>query len=329
MAAHRVALAARCLRQLAARAAKAQRGRKLQPGSGAQRSGRLPWMGARRPACARSGRGKRGQQALGVGMARAIQHRAGRAGLDDAAGIEHRYRIAEAIDDAEIVADQQHGEVAPRPAARRAGTGSAPRWSRRAPSWARRATAGRARWPARWRCRLSASCRRRAGADSSSSPGPGGEFPSRPEAPSRDAQAARRSVPRWMRIGSVTWLPIVSAGLSAAAVSWNTTPTRRPRKAGASRSRSWPSKARRCAWTRAAGPSRPSSASTTVDLPDPDSPTSPSTPPGGMDERHAIERLQPARARRIGHRQCLDLQHGIAAVSDQIGQGGVRHARVR
>ena len=27
-----------------------------------------------------------------------------------------------------------------------------------------------------------------------------------------------------MRIGSVTWLPIVSAGLSAAAVSWNTTP---------------------------------------------------------------------------------------------------------
>ena len=51
------------------------------------------------------------------------------------------------------------------------------------------------------------------------------------QAPCRARQAARRSVPRWTRIGSVTWLPIVSAGLSAAAVSWNTTPMRRPRKA--------------------------------------------------------------------------------------------------
>ena len=44
-----------------------------------------------------------------------MQHRAGRAGLDQAPGIEHRYPVAQAIDDAEIVADQQHREAAPRP----------------------------------------------------------------------------------------------------------------------------------------------------------------------------------------------------------------------
>ena len=41
-----------------------------------------------------------------------MQHGAGRARLGHASGIEHRHRIAEAVDDAEIVADQQHREIA-------------------------------------------------------------------------------------------------------------------------------------------------------------------------------------------------------------------------
>ncbi len=44
-----------------------------------------------------------------------MQHLVRRARLDQPPGIEHRHRIAQPVDDAEIMADQQHGEIAPRP----------------------------------------------------------------------------------------------------------------------------------------------------------------------------------------------------------------------
>ena len=55
-----------------------------------------------------------GEEPARIGMARFGQHRPGRARLDHAPGVEHRDALANAVDDAEIMAHQQHRETAPR-----------------------------------------------------------------------------------------------------------------------------------------------------------------------------------------------------------------------
>ena len=60
-----------------------------------------------RPVEARRRREKR----AGIGMRGIGEHGAGRALLDDAAGMEHRHRLAELCDEAEVVGDEEHGGI--------------------------------------------------------------------------------------------------------------------------------------------------------------------------------------------------------------------------
>ena len=223
-------------------AANGQRGRKLQPGSGLPQIRQLARDRHQRAAPVEPR--QRGEQPARIGVARAGQHRPHRPRLHHASGIEHRHPVAEPVDDAEIMADEQHRQAAPRAQIPPAGRGSAPRPSRPARWSVRRAAAIRARSPAPWRSSPVASCRRRADAGSAHHVRPAARMPDlrqqrRGARPCLGARQARDAP----AVGSATCRPIVRAGLSAADGSWNTAPIRRPAGLAARVSRSWPSNA--------------------------------------------------------------------------------------
>ena len=134
------------------------------------------------------------------------------------------------------------------------------------------------------------------------------------------------------------WRPIRSVGLSAAPGSCGTYDDRRAAQraqlVGPSRSTSWPAITTRPAATRTPRRAWPSSASPTVVLPEPDSPTSPSTSPGRI-------RTRPRRRRRRRSRhvdpQVLDdtanslsgARRAISRVAPSTPRDRARRARRR
>src|SRR3954471_2808560 len=93
-------------------------------------------------------------------------------------------------------------------------------------------------------------------------------------------RASRRDSPRWCRSTSPIWLPILNAGFSEVMGSWNTNPISRPRIRrscdGVAPRRSRPSNLARPVTCAVSGSSCSSDIALTL-LPQPDSPTTPST----------------------------------------------------
>ena len=156
---------------------------------------------------------------------------------------------------------------------------------------------------ARSRSRRAGACRRRTGADRrrAAAPRPGCR---RASAPSTARARARALLDRRSCASSASAhlrRRCVSTGLSVIIGSWNTMAMRSPADARAARSAAGRrAPARRAGSSRATirpgGSTRPRSEKPVTLLPEPDSPTSPSTSPRARSKRHAVDRLHHAGA---------------------------------
>jgi hypothetical protein len=114
------------------------------------------------------------------------------------------------------------------------------------------------------------------------------------------ALASRRDAPWWIRATSAIWSPTVKTGLSAVIGSWKIMAMRLPRTLRISPSesseRSRPSKRMRLPRSiRPGGRIRRMIESAVTDLPDPDSPTSPTVSPRPIvNETPSTDRATPA-----------------------------------
>ena len=79
--------------------------RRRSPAAGAAATASMPGICAQRAAPGARGGRHRVEQAARVGMARRVEHLAGRPALDDAPGVHHRDAVGEAGDDREVVRD--------------------------------------------------------------------------------------------------------------------------------------------------------------------------------------------------------------------------------
>ena len=131
------------------------------------------------------------------------------------------------------------------------------------------------------------------------------------------ARAARASRPRCRRSGSAIWRPTVCSGLSAVIGSWKTIAMRSPRSAHiAALVAARPARARRsgcCRTLARPSGSRPISASAVIDLPQPDSPTSPASRRASSANVDAAQRLRGAARGREGDAQVATSSSGAAS----------------
>ena len=105
-------IAAQDLRPFASRRGEGASRTEVAAGIGLPQVGQAAGDRREAPGMRTVGAGQRGQQSLGVGMARAAQHFARHTRLGQAPRVKHGDAVAQPIDDAEIVADQQHGQAA-------------------------------------------------------------------------------------------------------------------------------------------------------------------------------------------------------------------------
>ena len=107
-----------------------------------------------------------GEQRARIGMARARVDRLHRTGFDHAAEIHHQHAVADILDDVEVVADEQVGQVEPCLQFATAGSAPAPRSTCRARRPPRRESPAAAPARARARCSRAGAGRRTVRADS-------------------------------------------------------------------------------------------------------------------------------------------------------------------
>ena len=251
--------------------------------------------------------------------------------LDRTAGVHHLHAVGDAGHDAEVVGDQHDGGAEVATDALRSPRGSAPAPSRRAPSWARRRSAPSGRWRSPSRSSRAGACRprTRAGTGAHAAWAAG----------CRRCRAARRpgSLASSLEIDwcawsiSTIWAPTRCTGFSADSGSWKIIAISPPR---ALRSTFGEAPTSSMSFTvaepvmRADLGSRPMTARNDTDLPEPDSPTTPTTSPG------ATSRLTPRTActspSRVLKRdpevldgQCVRRSLGIHL---HLGIDGVAHA---
>ena len=235
---------------------------------------------ARRPARRRGRSRRRAAPACRDGAGRRTGLR-GRAALDDLAGIHHRDVVAEFGDQAEAVRDEDDRAVELGCRRLQQARRSAPRSSRRAPSSARRRSAGRARRAAPWRSSRAGACRPKAGADRRRAACSGSEMPTAPASPAARRSSAVRPRSGWrLRCASTSCVPmrehrverrhrILEDHGDARAAQPCAAPRRRAPAGLRHRTRCGPNAGRYLPG------SSPSSASASVDLPLPLSPTRP------------------------------------------------------
>ena len=157
--------------------AKAQRVRKRQPDGGLIGLGGSPVSGISVVRRSGSSVGFEAKQRARIGMPRARVDRLDRAGLDDAAEIHHQHAVADVLDDVEIVADEQIGQVEALLQLAAAGSAPAPRSTCRAPRPLRRGSPCAAPAPARGRYSPAGAGRRTVRADSAARTGAGSARP--------------------------------------------------------------------------------------------------------------------------------------------------------
>ena len=198
-------------------AACGQRGRNAQPLGGADHVRRR--SGDRRQPLT-SEDGERVEQPLRVRVRRPGEDVVRRSPLGRTAGVHHLHAVGHPRDHAEVVGDQHDGGVRARSGSAAAPRGSAPAPSRRAPSSARRRSAPRDRWRSPSRSSRAGACRRRTRAGTArhvlaaagSRRARGGRRPS--------LAASRCVIGSWARIISTICAPIGCTGLSADSGSW-------------------------------------------------------------------------------------------------------------
>ena len=262
-----------------------QRSRNAQPLGRWQQVGHLPGIAASAPAVDRRAAASSAAAPGVYGCSGRSKMRDGRRPLDDPAGVHDRDLVGLLGHHAEIVGDEQDGHAeAPRSAASRS----------RISAWivtssavvGSSAISSRGSHEMPWRSSRAGACRRRAGADSRHAPAAGSGMPTSLEQldrplPARRAGRARGAGAR----ASAIWLPTVSTGLSAVIGSWKIIARpvaahaahlalgQRQQVAALEQHRVRP----RCGPPAAPGASAQSAV---MLLPQPDSPTSPSTRPG-------------------------------------------------
>ena len=250
----------------------------------------------------------RGQQRLRIGVARVGEQFVGRRGLDDAAEIHHGDAVGDVLHHREIVRDEDVGEAEPPlQVAQQVEHLRADRHVER-----------RDRLVAHDQLRLD----RERARDHDALALPAGEFVriARREARLEPDHLAAARATRSRRCaagtmscsasGSARMSPTVMRGLSDAYGSWNTSCAWRRigARAGFARARTRP--ARRSACGPAVGSIRRSTSRPTVDLPEPDSPTSASVLPASTVKLDAVDRLhmvasRPAEARERRATKCF------------------------
>ncbi len=252
----------------------------------------------------------RGQQALGIGMRRRLQHRGGRAELDHVAGIHHADTLADMAGEPQVVGDEQQARCGAAPAARRSGARYAPASSRRARWSARRRPPARARRQRPSRSARAGIARPTIHADSAAAPLPHCE--AAPAAAARSSAQRRRlfSMPRCRRC-SPNWLPMVRTGLSALSGSCGMKAILRPSSARRSdlpkRQQIVAVENRHCpAVTAKLSGNSPEITRPIMLLPAPDSPTSPMISPCAERERDVAQHVDLAAAHARRHRHLVE-----------------------
>jgi hypothetical protein len=246
--------------------------------------------------------GARGEQAPGVGVGQALEHR--RRGA--ASTTVPAYITISCCTLSAITPKSWLISSSPMPSSRTSsGSGPAPRagWSRPAPSSVRRRSAGRARRPARWRSPPAGAGRRRAGADRHPAAGaPRGSCTrcSRRSA-SRAGRGARHAAVQAQRFGDLPAYGVQRVEGGHRLLEHHADAVAAQLAVAQARRAAWPVRGLRSASSRAPARLRaaaPSCASAVMLLPQPDSPIRPSVPTRGSREADTPRNASgPGRAR--------------------------------
>ena len=246
-----------------------------------------------------------GREPARVGVSGLGEDLVARAPLDDAPGVHHGDALADRGERRQVVGDEDRPPGRSAPGGPRAAAAPGPGPSRRARWWARRRSAAAGRRPAPARSARAGAGRPRAGAGS---PAPGAR--AGPTSSSSSPTRFVTSPPRlWSAAGSPrrSGRPTRCTGFSVCSAPWKTIasagPAHGPQAARASSSARPRRRAAPRRVTSVPFGSRRSSAPPSDDLPQPDSPASPSVSPASSSRSTPRTAGTAAAARAVGHVQ--------------------------